>query len=129
MAGDWRDQLKRLQQRKELLVIILFLFVIIVFWIVISLIASQQTVGTATEQQRLARPLNPALDIAVIEELELKRSYDDIELGGFQILTLPGLEFSVESTQPLVEPAQVEPTEESAPAEPEAEEPAPPVEP
>ena len=65
-----QDQLKKLRQKKELLIILLFLFVIVVFWIGLSIFSSQQTSGISPEQRELAAPLSPDLNVTVIEKLE-----------------------------------------------------------
>ncbi|HCR81718.1 MAG: hypothetical protein UX28_C0001G0080 [Candidatus Pacebacteria bacterium GW2011_GWA1_46_10] len=85
---DIQSQFKRLQQRKELLVILLFLFVIIIFWIALSVLSSQQTVGITTEQKALSAPLSPNLNRAVIEKLEQKKGYSLEELADFPVHTI-----------------------------------------
>lgn len=83
------NPLKRLQQRKELLVILVFLFVIVIVWIALSLFSSQQKTGITAEQQKLAQPLTPVLDESVIEKLEAKKMYTSNDLADFPILTAP----------------------------------------
>jgi hypothetical protein len=89
------DQLKNLQQRKDLLVIFLLFFVIVIFWITIGLLTSQQRSGISSTQRQLAQPLSPNLDASVIDDLEQKNSYSPAELAEFPI-------FVVEENQPLV---------------------------
>lgn len=88
MPADFQSQFKKLQQRKELLVIGLFLFVIIIFWIALSIFSSQQLTGLTAQQQQLAIPLTPTLDTSVIEALEQKKMYDQSELGDFPIFAV-----------------------------------------
>jgi len=82
------DQLRRLRQRRELLIISLFLFVIIIFWIAIGIFSSQQRSGISAEQRELAQPLSPSLDTSVIERLELKKIYPVEELQDFPIFVI-----------------------------------------
>ena len=80
-----QDQLKKLQQRKELLMIFVFLFVIVLFWIGLSIFSSQQKLGITAEQKKLALPLSPNIEVSVVEKLEQKKWYEDWELQGFPV--------------------------------------------
>lgn len=82
------DQLKKLQQRKELLIIFLMFFVIAIFWIVIDLLASQQQTGITSKQRQLAKQINPSLDSKVIEEIEQKTSYPANDLKKFPVFVV-----------------------------------------
>lgn len=81
----FQSQLSKLQQRKELLVILLFLFVIVIFWTILGLFSSQQTAGITTEQKELSTPLSPSLNVSVIEKLGQKKNYSDEELADFPV--------------------------------------------
>ena len=83
-----QEQLKKLKQRKELLVILLFLFVIIIFWIGLGLFSSQQKLGITPEQKKMSQPLTPNIDITTLEKLEQKKKYSDYELQDFPIYML-----------------------------------------
>jgi ABC-type Na+ efflux pump permease subunit len=83
-----QSQFRKLQQRRELLVILLFLLVIVFFWITLSLFSSQFDSGITPEQQKLAVPLSPNLDLAVIEKLEQKHFFDSSELTTFPVYTV-----------------------------------------
>lgn len=89
MTPETLNPLKRLQQRRELLVILLFLFVIVVFWVGLSLLASQQQSGITASQQKAAQSLSPVLNMQVIEALENKRVYTASELRSFTIIQTP----------------------------------------
>ncbi|OGJ37553.1 MAG: hypothetical protein A2383_00850 [Candidatus Pacebacteria bacterium RIFOXYB1_FULL_39_46] len=82
------DQLKKLQQRKDLLIIFLLFFVISIFWIAIDVLSSQQKTGISAEQRQLAKPLSPSLDSQVIEDLEQKIIYSESELRNFPIYVI-----------------------------------------
>lgn len=84
-TNSFQDQLKNLQKRKELLIILMFLFVIIIFWIGLSLFTSQQKLGITAEQKKLAQPLTPNINTSVIEKVEQKRVFSDFELEDFPI--------------------------------------------
>jgi ABC-type Na+ efflux pump permease subunit len=85
MAINLNDQLKNLQQRKELLVILLFLFVIVILWIAIDVFSSQQRSGISAQQKKIAQPLSPNLDTAVLDKLNQKTIYTAEELADFPI--------------------------------------------
>lgn len=80
-----QTQLKKLQQRKELLMIFMFLFVIVLFWIGLSIFSSQQKLGITAEQKKLALPLSPNIEVSVVEKLEQKKWYEDWELQSFPV--------------------------------------------
>lgn len=88
VENSFQDQLKSLQKRKELLIILLFLFVIIIFWIGLSLFTSQQKLGITPEQKKLAQPLTPNISISVLEKVEQKRVFSEFELQDFPIYAL-----------------------------------------
>ncbi len=88
VENSFQDQLKSLQKRKELLIILLFLFVIIIFWIGLSLFTSQQKLGITSEQKKLAQPLTPNINISVLEKVEQKRVFSEFELQDFPIYAL-----------------------------------------
>lgn len=84
-SNAFQDQFKKLRQRKEFLIILLFLFVIIIFWIGLGMFSSQQKLGITPEQKKLSLPLSPNIDIATLEKLEQKREFQDYELQDFPI--------------------------------------------
>ena len=117
---NFQSQLGKLQQRKELLIILLFLFVIVIFWIVVGVFSSQQTAGITTEQKSLSTPLSPSLNISVIDKLEQKKSYSEEELADFPVYTIQfttggsGVSAgSTEQSQSVVLPEELESTLES----------------
>lgn len=114
-----QDQLKKLKQRKELLMIFMFLFVIVLFWIGLSIFSSQQKLGITAEQKKLALPLSPNIEISVVEKLEKKKWYEDWELQDFPVyavLQSTGVPDTVDVTN--LQPALPEATQSSQPSEP-----------
>ncbi|MFH2118517.1 MAG: hypothetical protein ABII10_02175 [Candidatus Paceibacterota bacterium] len=103
-AFNLTDQLKKLQQRKDLLIIFLMFFVIAVFWIVVDVLSSQQKTGITAEQRELAKPLSPSLDSQVISELEQKITYSENELGDFPVFIIsPDQPTTNQTTGPVTE--------------------------
>lgn len=86
--SSFQAQFKKLQQRRELLAILLFLFVIVVFWIGIELLSSQHQSGISKTEQAAAAPLSPVLNVSIIEKLEQKQMYTATDLSGFPIYTV-----------------------------------------
>jgi len=89
------DQFKKLQQRKDLLMIFILLFVIIIFWIMINVFSSQQKSGISGSQRQMAQSLSPNLDVSVIEELEGKIIYSEAELAEFPVFIVGADQSSV----------------------------------
>ncbi len=77
--------LKKLQQNKQFLTILILLFVVLLFWVTISLITSQTTEKISPELQKLSKPLTPVIDENIFEKISAKRQYTEEELSGFTI--------------------------------------------
>lgn len=80
-----KRDIKKLQQNKQFLAIMILLFVALLFWVTVSLISSQTTEKISPELQKLAKPLTPVIDTQVFERISAKRKYSDDELSGFTI--------------------------------------------
>ena len=80
-----KRDIKKLQQSKQLLAILILLFVALLFWIIVSLISSQTTEKISAELQKLAKPLTPVIDTKVLERITAKRKYSNEELSSFAI--------------------------------------------
>ncbi|MBP7842844.1 hypothetical protein KA017_02470, partial [Candidatus Woesebacteria bacterium] len=80
-----KRDIKKLQQSKQFLAILILLFVALLFWIIISLISSQTTEKISPELQKLAKPLTPVIDTQVFEKITAKRQYSNEELSSFTI--------------------------------------------
>lgn len=57
----------------------------IMIWVGFSLFHSQRTSSISPELTKLALPLTPTINQAVLESLEAKQTYTDQELSGFTI--------------------------------------------
>lgn len=80
-----REQLLGLRKNRQFLAILILLFVCIIFWTGVTLITSQRNTKVSSELTKLATPINPNLDIEVIQELEQKKLYTASELRNFTI--------------------------------------------
>ena len=80
-----KRDIKKLQQSKQFLAILILLFVALLFWIIVSLISSQTTEKISPELQKLAKPLTPVIDTQVFEKIAAKRQYSNEELSSFTI--------------------------------------------
>ncbi len=80
--------LGNLQQKQTLLRILVFTLVTVVIWVALTLFRSQQKTGIAPELQKLAEPLNPNIDVQVIERIEAKKAYSEADLQNFTILKI-----------------------------------------
>lgn len=80
-----RDQLLGLRKNRQFLAILILLFVCIIFWTGVTLITSQRSTKVSSELTKLATPINPNIDIEVIQELEQKNMYTEFELSNFTI--------------------------------------------
>jgi len=81
-------ELSSLRHNRQFLIILLFSLVTIVVWVSISLITSQTKTSISPELQKLAIPLNPSINVQVLEQIEEKRAYDPSQLSSFPIYLL-----------------------------------------
>jgi len=80
-----KKDIKKLKQNKLFLTILILLFVSMLFWIIVSLIGSQNTEKISTELTLISKPLTPVIDTEIFDTLEQKRVYSQDELSGFTI--------------------------------------------
>lgn len=80
-----KKDIKKLQQNKQFLTIMILLFVSLLFWIIISLISSQTTKKISPELQKLSKPLTPVIDTDVFDVISQKKEYSQDELSAFTI--------------------------------------------
>lgn len=80
-----KRDIKKLQQNKQFLAILILLFVALLFWITVSLISSQTTEKISPELQKLAKPLTPVIDTQIFERISAKKQYTTDELSSFTI--------------------------------------------
>jgi len=74
-----------LKQKQGLLRILVFSLATIFIWIIYSLFHSQNTTEISPELLKLAEPLNPNINIDVLQRIEQKKVYSDTELSSFPI--------------------------------------------
>lgn len=82
------QEIHKLQKNKQFLAIMVLLFVCVIFWTVVTLVTSQRSTKVEVQLTKLALPLNPTLNEAVIGEIEQKRYYSPDELANFTIYKL-----------------------------------------
>ncbi|MCL4208889.1 hypothetical protein KJZ63_04665 [Patescibacteria group bacterium] len=78
-------KLTGLRFKQQALYLMIFSFVTVVVWIGGSLFSSQKRTGVSPELLELAKPLNPTINTALLEEIEARKSYTDEELKYFQV--------------------------------------------
>ena len=74
-----------LKQKQGLLRILVFSLATIFIWIIYSLFHSQNTTEISPELLKLAEPLNPNINIDILQRIEQKKVYSDTELSSFPI--------------------------------------------
>ncbi|CAN5288309.1 hypothetical protein BH10PAT2_BH10PAT2_0470 [soil metagenome] len=77
--------LKSLNNQQNFLRILIFSVVTIMIWIAFSIFRTQQTPQISAELQKMALPLNPTINLDVINRIDQKKAYSDAELGNFPI--------------------------------------------
>jgi hypothetical protein len=74
-----------LKHKQWFLRILVFSFVTVIIWVGLSLFRSQQATVIPEELQKLARPLNPNINLDVISRIEQKRAFSEAELSNFPV--------------------------------------------
>lgn len=80
--------LDTLKHKQWLLRILIFTLVTAMIWLGFSLFRSQQQTGIPADLQKLAIPLNPTINIGVVDRIEQKRAYTAEELQNFPVYRL-----------------------------------------
>jgi hypothetical protein len=83
-----KTQFSSLQHKQTLLKIMIFTLVTVIIWVGLTLFRTQRETGITPKQQLLAEPLNPNINMSVLERLEQKRYYTPEELADFPIYSL-----------------------------------------
>lgn len=78
-------KLSGLRFKQQALYLMIFSFVTVVVWIGGSLFSSQKRTGVSPELLELAKPLNPTINTALLDEIESRKNYTDEELKYFQV--------------------------------------------
>ena len=79
-------EISKLRRNQQVLTGLVLLFVVVIFWIIVSLFSSQRDSKISPELQKLATPLNPAINDTVFTGLEDKRVFSEEELADFPIM-------------------------------------------
>lgn len=80
-----KKDIKKLQQNKQFLAIMILLFVSLLFWITVSLISSQTTEKVSSELKLISKQLTPVIDSSIFQAISEKKEYSEEELSGFTI--------------------------------------------
>ncbi len=83
-----QTRISSLQHKQTLLRIMIFTLVTVIIWVGLTLFRTQRQTGISATQQQLAEPLNPNIDINVLNRLEQKRYYSPEELADFPVYSV-----------------------------------------
>lgn len=78
-------KLTGLRVKQQALYVMIFTFVTVTIWIGGSLFSSQKRTGIAPDLLELAKPLNPTINVSLLNEIEGRQNYSDEELQYFQV--------------------------------------------
>lgn len=112
---SFRADLTKLRYNQHFLAVAILFLVSVVFWVGFEMFESQHESKISPQQLKLATPLNPVLDVAVVDELEKKPYFSSSELTNFTIYKLVSMELGefaraipIEQDESTLEP--LEPT-------------------
>ncbi|MBU0979001.1 MAG: hypothetical protein ABIJ03_03155 [Patescibacteria group bacterium] len=88
MTNQISSQLKQLQHRNTLIIILVLLFISIFIWTGVSIISSTTTSQLPDNIKKLATPLNPSIDRQILGEIENKQVLSQKDLESFPIYKL-----------------------------------------
>lgn len=80
-----QEEIARIKQSRQFMVISILLFAVVLVWVTVSLFTSQQKTTITAAQKEMAKPLQPNLDISVIDSLKAEKFYSDSDLAFFTI--------------------------------------------
>lgn len=89
---SFRADLAQLRHNQQFLAIAIMFLVSVLFWVGFEIFESQQITTITPQQIKLAEPLNPVLDIAVVDALENKPYFAESDLSNFTIYKLVSFE-------------------------------------
>lgn len=78
-------KLTGLKVKQQALYVMIFSFVTVTIWIGGSLLSSQKRTGIPPDMLELAKPLNPSINVTLLNEIEARQNYSDEELKFFQV--------------------------------------------
>jgi hypothetical protein len=83
-----KTQLTSLQRNQTFLKILIFTLVTVIIWVGMTLFRTQRSSEISPELIRLSEPLNPNINLTVVERVEQKRSFSPEELADFPVYSL-----------------------------------------
>lgn len=86
--SNYKQKLLNLKRGQFILYASILALFVVFIWIGGSIFISQQNTEIPDNVQRAARPLNPNIDVEVIEHIEQKRDIPPIDLRNFPIYTV-----------------------------------------
>lgn len=88
MPNQFKKQLEKLKKEKKLFTAFIFVLAAIIVWILVSILVTKKTTGITPEMTELAEPLNPNLNMTILDRLDVKRTFTQDQLANFPIYTL-----------------------------------------
>lgn len=85
MKNPFVQELERIKQSQQLLIIFLLLFILVFFWTIVSIFSAKNQEKVSAELKTLAAPLSPNIDLETLNAIEQKVTYSDAELADFPI--------------------------------------------
>lgn len=85
MKNPFVQELERIKQSQQLLIIFLLLFILVFFWTIVSIFSVKNQERVSAELKTLAAPLSPNIDLETLDTIERKVTYSDAELADFPI--------------------------------------------
>lgn len=83
-----KTQLTSLQRNQTFLKILIFTLVTVIIWVGMTLFRTQRSTEISPELIKLSEPLNPNINLTIVERVEQKRSLSPEELADFPIYSL-----------------------------------------
>ncbi len=80
--------IKSLYNQQNFVRILIFSVVTVMIWIGFSIFRTQQTTQISAELQQMSLPLNPTINMDLINRIDAKKTYTDQELSLFPIYAL-----------------------------------------
>jgi hypothetical protein len=83
-----RNQLTGIKNRQQFLYILVFSMAAVGVWVGSSIFFSQKKTGIDSALQKLAIPLNPSINVDILNRIQAKKTFSDAELTDFGIYKL-----------------------------------------
>ncbi len=82
------NELKKLKSQRTLAIGFGLMFVCLGMWLIISIGSTSRQSQIEPELIKMAKPLNPTLDMTILAKIETKRYMSTAELSGFPIYVI-----------------------------------------